>query len=101
MTDKSKALFKEISSSISYKEERYEDFLPWQSWGKFHHPNPQLKAELLSQLQDGTISLRESVNTIYRHQSLRSKFVRYGKNFVHAMPSHIEKYIRWLFYKVH
>lgn len=101
VTDRSKELFKEISSSISYKEERYEDFLPWQSWGKCHHPNPQLKAELLSQLQDGTISLRESVNTIYRHQSLRSKFVRYGKNFVHAMPSHIEKYIRWLFYKVH
>ena len=101
VTDKSKVLFREISGSVNYKEERYEDFLPWQSWGKFHNPNPRLRAELLSQLQDEAIPLRESVNTIYRHQSLRSKLVRYGKKIVHAMPSHVEKYIRWLFYKVH
>lgn len=79
MTDKSKVSFKAISDSVNYTEERYEDFLPWQSWGKCHHPNPQLRTELLFQLQDEAVSLRESVNTIYRHQSLRSKLVRYGK----------------------
>lgn len=72
VTDKSKVLFKSISDSVNYTEERYEDFLPWQSWGKCHHLNPQLRTELLSQLQDEAVSLRESVNTIYRHQSLRS-----------------------------
>lgn len=101
VTEKARALFKEISDGVNYKQERYEDFLTWQSWGKCHHPNPQLRAELLSQLRDDSVSLRESVNTIYRHQTMRGKFVRWAKNFVHAMPSHVEKYIRWIFYKIH
>lgn len=101
VSDKAKTLFREISDRMVFKEERYEDFLPWQSWGKSHHPDLQLRSELMTQLRDDSISLRDSVNTVFRYQTLRGKFSRYAKRIVHALPPSVEKCIRWIFYKIH
>lgn len=101
VSDKAKTLFGEISDCMVFKAERYEDFLPWQSWGKFYHPDLQLRAELMTQLRDDSISLRDSVNTVFRYQTLRGKFLGYAKRIVHALPPSVEKCIRWMFYKIH
>lgn len=100
VSEKAKNLFGKISNKVSCKEERYEDFLPWQSWDKVYHPQIELRKTLLAQLRDDNVSLKESVNTIYRHQGIKQKLTRYAKNIVHAMPTSWEKYIRYLFYKL-
>ena len=98
VTDKAKALFATISDKVTYKKERYENFLPWQSWGKKHNPKPELRKILLEQLRDKNTTLDLCIHTIHRQQSLREKLSRHCKNFVHVFPIQFEKYIRWVFY---
>ena len=100
VTNNAKTLFGRIADKVNYKEERYEDFLPWQSWGKAHHPKSELREKLHMQLRDENVTLRESIDAIHHQQSLKRKLSRYGKNFVHALPIQVEKCIRWLFYKL-
>lgn len=101
VTDKAKILFEAISDKLIYRCEHYENFLPWQSWKKVHYPKLELRKTLLKQLSNENITLQESINTIRRQQGLKRKLSRYGKFIVHAMPIHIEKCIRWLFYNIH
>lgn len=98
VSDKAKALFTNISNKIIYKKEHYENFLPWQSWGKKHNPKPKLRKILLEQLRDKNTTLDLSINTIHKQQSLRNKLSRHCKKFVHVLPIQFEKYIRWVFY---
>lgn len=98
VTDKAKALFATISDKVIYKKERYENFLPWQSWRVKHNPKPELRKILLEQLRDKNTTLDLCINTIHRQQSLRNKLSRHCKNFVHVFPIQFEKYIRWVFY---
>lgn len=98
VTDKAKTLFAAISDKVIYKKERYENFLPWQSWGKKHNPKPELRKILLEQLRDKNTTLDLCINTIHRQQSLRDKLSRHCKNVVYVFPIHFEKYIRWVFY---
>ena len=100
VTDNAKTLFEKISDKIVYQEQKYEDFLPWQSWGKDHHPDLELRNILLKQLSNDKISLRESIETIHRKQSLKCKLIRHAKNLVHLLPLSCEKRLRWLFYQL-
>lgn len=100
VSETAKALFEKIADKVDYREEQYENFLPWQSWGKAHHPKENLRKSLLAQLSDENITLRESVNTLYGQQNFKRKLMRYSKRFVHSMPMCLEKKIRWIFYKL-
>lgn len=100
VTDKAKVLFEKIADKIDFREEQYDDFLPWQSWGKQHKPNRKLRKTLLKQLSNNNLSLRESISTIHGQQGLKQRLIRHAKNLVHLMPLSWEKRIRWVFYKL-
>lgn len=100
VTEKAKELFERIVTKVSYCQEQYDDFLPWQSWGKAHQPKEGLRRTLLEQLRNENVSLRESIETIYHQQSIWQKLMRHAKNVVHAMPLSWEKLVRWVFYKL-
>lgn len=101
VTDNAKELFDKLKNEVVYKEESYENLLPWQSWGKSHHPDTALRNIILEQLGDDESTLQDSLNTIYQQQSFRSRLTRYGKLILHSLPIQCEKYIRWGFYKLH
>lgn len=100
VSEKAKSLFERIADDVSYKEEKYEDFLPWQSWGKVYYPQKELREILFTQLRDTDISLQESINTIHNQESLKQLLSRYGKHIIHCLPIQVEKCLRWLFYKI-
>lgn len=100
VSNKAKILFNSISNHVDYQEETYQDFLPWQSWGKAHHPKAELRKLLLEQLRNDKISLQESIDTIHKQQGIKRKIVRYGKMIVHTLPLSWEKIVRWIFYKL-
>lgn len=100
VTDRAKAIFEEIRLALTYREEQYENLLPWQSWGKEYHPDNNLRKVLMEQLCDDSIPLSESIDTIYRYQGKKSTLIRIAKNLVHMMPICIEKRIRWVFYQL-
>ena len=100
VTKTGKTLFDKIKDKVEYKEERYEDFLPWQNFWKQYQIKTSLRNVLLSQLQNKNIPLKESVLTIYNKQTPKQKFLRYAKRIINLMPLKIEKRIRWVFYKL-
>lgn len=100
VTDRARGVFEEIRSSLTCKEELYENFLPWQSWGKEYHPDSNLRKVLMEQLRDENIPLSKSIDTIYRNKSKKSAIIQFVKNLVHLMPICIEKRIRWVFYQL-
>ncbi len=99
VTDKAKCLFDKIQDRIDYQEQKYEDFLTWQSWGKKYQSDIDLRKTLLGQLLDNRISLRESIETIHNSQTFKSKILRYAKNLVHLLPINLERRIRWMYYQ--
>lgn len=101
VSENAKTLFQKIAKEVNYQKEDYENFLPWQSWGKVHSPNPILRKKLLDQLRNKDIPLTASINTIYCQLNFKQKIFRYGKKVVHSLPLQVEKCIRWIFYKVH
>ena len=101
VSESAKDLFEKITEKLNFKEENYEDFLPWQSWGKCHHPNEDLRKTLLAQLRDDKTSLRTSIVTIQNQQSVHRKFSRIAKHIIQSLPVRFEKRIRWIFYKIH
>lgn len=100
VTERAKRLFEDIVEELDCRKESYNDFLPWQSWGKEHHPDKELRERLLEQLRDDSVPLRESVRMLYSHQSLKGRLIRVCKKMVHLMPVGVEKKVRWLFYKL-
>ena len=99
-SDRGKNLFSLIADEINYREEKYDDFLPWQSWGKEYTPDDDLRRRLLEQLRDEKISLDESIKTIYENKNLKDRLIYHVKKLTHGMPLWIEKRIRWVFYKI-
>ena len=101
VTSKAINLFEKIKGDLIFKEERYNDFLPWQSWGKCHYPKQELRSKLLAQLRDDSVSIQDCLETIHRQQSVKRKLIRYGKNIVSLLPIQLEKSVRWVYYKLH
>jgi len=100
VTPNAKQLFEKITNKINCKEEQYEDFLPWQSWGKPYIINKSLRNVLLEQLRDIKMPLHKSITIMRQGQSLKSRLTKCAKRIIHAMPLKSEKYVRWLFYKL-
>lgn len=100
VSDRARSLFSEISSYVSYQQEKYDDFLPWQSWGKIHAPNQSLRELMLKQLQDEKVPLHETVVSFKGQQTFVTKMIGVAKSFVHLLPLSFEKHIRWLFYHI-
>lgn len=100
VSEKAKEFFKKISDGLVWKEHRFEDFLPWQSWGKEYHPRESVRKMLLEQLADSQVSLRQSVMSFHSSQSLKRKMVRYAKDFVQMLPRSVECWVRWVYYRI-
>lgn len=100
VSEKAKRIFEIISPKLNYRKEEYSVFLPWQSWGKLHHPNLKLRKILFEQLKNDNTSLKYCINTIHSQQSIKRKLSRYGKSLVHTLPLQFEKIIRWIFYRI-
>jgi len=100
VSNKAKALFDKIAADVTYKEERYEDFLPWQSWGKAYHPNPEMRLLLFEQLRDEKLPLQNSIDTIHHRQNLLYRLSHICKSIINSLPIMVEKCIRWVYYRI-
>lgn len=97
-TDRGKTLFNHIKEDISYKEHLYSDFLPYQSYGKIYPINNKLRSNILNQLQDKDIRLKDVIRTIYQNQTLKQRIKRHLKNIVTMMPTGMISFLKKLYY---
>ena len=100
VTERARLLFSRIQDRIICKEEEYRDFLPWQSWGKSHCPDSDLREILLTQLRDPDIPLNKSVDTFNKSLPIKQRIIRFGKRLIQLLPNSLEKRIRWFYYSI-
>lgn len=100
VTERARLLFSKIQERIVCKEEQYHDFLPWQSWGKNHHPDSEIREILLSQLRDPDVSLSKSVDAYNKSLPIKQRIIRFGKRLIQLLPNSLEKRIRWFYYSL-
>lgn len=64
----------------------YEDFLPYQSYGKIHHPRPDARKAILESLKDINQTIDDARKTLYAHQTAKETIKKYIKNVFALFP---------------
>ena len=87
ITDSAAALFKKIKNqNVTTARCAYSEFLPFQSWGRTHHPRPESRKAVLDSLKDPNQSVYDSCDALHRTQPLKLKLIRYAKNVLALFP---------------
>ena len=95
-----KVLFDEIKNKIKYRQHIYDDFLPYQSYGKSYQINDNLRKLAIGKLQDKNSNLRDVIKLIYKNQSSKQKIKRILTSLVKIMPQSIVTWIKKLYYNL-
>lgn len=75
----------EISSSIC----SYEEFLPWQSWGKTYSINTTIRKAVLGSLSNPQENINDAIKALRKNQSDYRNIIRVLKSVVSVLPLHI------------
>lgn len=72
----------------------YKEFLPYQSYGKFHHPRPAARKAILESLRNPKQDVWDAVRALHANQPLKVKLVRYAKNVLALFPLKVTNTIK-------
>lgn len=95
-----KILFDEIKNKIKYRRHTYDDFLPYQSYGKTYQINNNLRKLAIDKLYDKDLNLRDVIKFIYKNQSRKQKIKRILTSLVNIMPQSIVIWMKRLYYNL-
>ena len=87
MTVKAKSVFDKIKASdVTVDACKYEEFLPYQSWGKMHHPITRARSEILASLGDPSQDVWDATNALHRNRPLKAKISWGAKEVLAFFP---------------
>lgn len=92
-------IFKGIQSDIFLQTHKYDDFLPYQSYGKVYCKNDKLSSLIFDGLRDNNTSLKDIVKLLYRNQTVKQKLKRYIKALIRLFPQCVINIVKKLYYK--
>ena len=95
VTERGKEIFEAIKKkNMTAKLCDYKEFLPYQSYGKLHHPRPAVRNAILDSLTNPRQDVWDAVRTLHAHQTIKQKFVRYIKNVLALFPLNVTNTIK-------
>ena len=95
VTDRGRKIFdKVMKNDVTATLCDYKDFLPYQSYGKFHHPRLAARKAILESLKDSKQDVWDAVCALHANQPLKVKFVRYAKNVLAIFPLEVTNAIK-------
>lgn len=87
VTVKAKSVFDKIKASdVTVDACKYEEFLPYQSWGKVHHPITRARSEILASLGDPSQDVWDAINALHRNRPLKAKISWGAKEVLAFFP---------------
>lgn len=89
-------VFNKIKDSITCDLENYNEFFPFQCWGKTHRVNPKIRKNLLSSLMNEHESINDAVRVLRKQQSINGKIKRYVNNILYYQPLWVKKNLKKL-----
>ena len=95
VTDRGRKIFdKVMKNDVTATLCDYKDFLPYQSYGKFHHPRLAARKAILESLKDSKQDVWDAVCALHANQPLKVKLVRYAKNVLALFPLEVTNAIK-------
>lgn len=82
-------IFNKIKNQTTSETCNYEDFLPWQSWGKTYSINTNLRTAVLTSLKDPSKDVDDAIRTLRKHQSALNNIKRIIKTAFSFLPLRI------------
>ena len=99
VTDRGRKIFdKVMKNDVTATLCDYKDFLPYQSYGKFHHPRLAARTAILESLKDSKQDVWDAVCALHANQPLKEKLVRYAKNVLALFPLEVTNAIKKFVY---
>ncbi len=98
---KGQEIFDDIKNEIHYEDQVFSNFLPFQSYDKNYSVSPELRAKLLQQLADSSVSLSTSKDTYLSSLPLKKRVLIQIKNIIKILPLSFESKFRKLVYSFH
>ena len=95
VTDRGRQVFEAIhTQDMTAQRCDYKEFLPYQSYGKFHHPRPAARKAILESLRDPKQDVFDAVRALHTNQPLKVKLIRYVKNVLALFPLEVTNFIK-------
>lgn len=79
----------------------YNEFLPYQSYGKFYQPKANARKAILDSLKDPKQSIEDACQAVYDNQTIKERIVRNLKYILALFPVEVTNSIKKLLSKTH
>lgn len=95
VTDRAKAVFEKIKAAdVTIAECKYDEFLPYQSWGKAHHPIPQARKAILASLKDPKQDVWDATKALHRNRPLKAKLAWFARDIFALFPLSVTNFVK-------
>lgn len=95
VTDRAKAVFEKIKAEdVTIAECKYEEFLPYQSWGKAHHPIPKAREVILASLRDPSQDVWDATKALHRNRPLKAKLAWFARDIFALFPLSVTNFVK-------
>lgn len=95
VTNRAKAVFEKIKAAdVTIAECKYDEFLPYQSWGKAHHPIPQARKAILASLKDPKQDVWDATKALHRNRPLRAKLAWFARDIFALFPLSVTNFVK-------
>lgn len=88
-TARGKDVFDSIKGNITYSECDYQDFLPWQSWGKSYSIDTEIRKATLNSLSNPEEDINDAIRVLRKKQPLKNNIMRMAKSTISILPLQI------------
>lgn len=100
-TKNAQKIFETLQNQIYYESQLFNNFIPFQSYGKKYSIIQDIRSKLLNQLADPTIPLTYSQRTYECSLPIKKRIINLAKKIIKILPISLESNIKKTFYLLH
>lgn len=95
VTERAKAVFEKIKAEdVTVAECKYDEFLPYQSWGKAHHPIPKAREAILASLKDPKQDVWDATKALHCNRPLKAKLAWFARDVFALFPLSVTNFVK-------
>lgn len=91
VSEKGKNAFDRIKKQLDLEEKKYENFLPYQSWGHTYQVDDVLRSRLLFLLKNSSVTLEDCLRPLYVRYGFKRKVKIFIKQLTSFLPVSVER----------
>ncbi len=99
-TIRGQELFNNIKSDITFSQCKYQDFLPWQSWGKSYSIDTGIRTATIHSLINPEEDINDAIRVLRKNQPLKSNIKRIAKSTISILPLQFINYLKRVKYSL-